>query len=78
MRNFEDIPAAAVQAIEAPVLVISGDRDVVRPEHSMEMARTFRHGALAILPATDHMQIVERDDLLMALIAPFLDRPPPR
>jgi len=73
MRAFEDIPAATVRAIDAPVLVISGDQDVVRPEHSVEMARTFRHAALAILPATDHMRIVEREDLLMPMIAPFLE-----
>jgi hypothetical protein len=48
-----------------------------RPEHTVEMARTFRQGTLAILPATDHIQIVERDDLLMPLIAPFLGHPPP-
>jgi pimeloyl-ACP methyl ester carboxylesterase len=76
MREFQDIPAVAIRAIEAPVLVIAGDRDVVPPEYTVEMFRTFRHGALAILPATDHMQIVERDDLLMPMISPFLDPPP--
>ncbi len=73
MRNFEDIPPAAVRALEAPALVIAGDRDVIRPEHTVEMFRTFRHGALAILPQTDHMQIVDRD--LWPIIAPFLDAP---
>ena len=77
MRNFEDIPPAAVRALEAPALVIAGDRDVIRPEHTVEMFRTFRHGSLAILPGTDHMQIMDRDDLLWPLIAPFLDAPPP-
>ncbi len=75
MRDFQDIPPAEVRAIDAPALVIGGDLDVVRPEHTVEMFRTFRHGALAILPGTDHMQIVERDDLLMPIIAPFLDAP---
>jgi len=39
------------------------------------MLRMFRHGALAILLRTDHLQIVERADLLMPIIAPFLDAP---
>jgi pimeloyl-ACP methyl ester carboxylesterase len=73
MRGFEDIPTAAVQALDVPALVIAGDADVVRVEHTVEMFRAFRHGALAILPRTDHMQVVERD--LMPLIAPFLDEP---
>jgi pimeloyl-ACP methyl ester carboxylesterase len=76
MREFEDIPPSAVRAIDAPALVIGGDRDVVRPEHTVEMFHIFRRGVLAILPATDHMQIVEREDLLVPIIAPFLDAPP--
>jgi pimeloyl-ACP methyl ester carboxylesterase len=75
MRDFADISPTAVRAIDAPALVISGDLDVVRPEHSVEMFRTFRHGALAILPWTDHMAVVEREELLMPIIAPFLDAP---
>jgi len=31
MRDFKDLPADAVRAITAPVLVINGDADVVRP-----------------------------------------------
>jgi len=77
MRDFADIPPAAVRAIEAPALVIAGDNDVIRPEHTVEMFRAFRSGAVAILPQTDHMQIMERDDLLMPIITPFLDGPAP-
>jgi len=73
MRHFEDIPLAAVRAIDAPALVIAGDDDVARPEHTLEMSRAFRRGSLAILPQTDHMQIMERDELLLPMIIPFLE-----
>jgi pimeloyl-ACP methyl ester carboxylesterase len=75
MRDFEDIPPSAVRSLDTPALIIVGDRDVVTPEHALEMSRTFQRGALAILPQTDHMQIVDRDDLLMPIIARFLDAP---
>ncbi len=75
MRDFEDIPPSAVRKLTAPALIIAGDRDVITAEHAVEMSRTFQHGALAILPQTDHMQIVDRDDLLMPIIARFLDGP---
>ena len=75
MRDFEDIPPSAVRNVTSPALIIVGDRDVVTPEHALEMSRTFQHGALAILPQTDHMQIVDRDDLLMPIITRFLDAP---
>lgn len=41
------------------------------------MFRTFRHGALANLPRTDYLQIVESGDPLMPIIAPFLDATTP-
>jgi pimeloyl-ACP methyl ester carboxylesterase len=75
MRDFEDIPPSAVRALDTPALVIVGDRDVITPEHALEMFRAFQRGALAILPQTDHMQIVDRDDLLMPIIARFLSAP---
>lgn len=50
MIAFKDIPDAAIQAIQAPALVINGDAEVVRPEHAITLAHTLAHGQLAILP----------------------------
>lgn len=50
MLAFEDIPDSAIHAIRAPSLVIVGDRDVIRPEHAMELSRLLPHGRLVILP----------------------------
>lgn len=41
------------------------------------MFRLLPHGQLAILPGTDHMALVNRADLLLSLIPPFLDAPMP-
>jgi pimeloyl-ACP methyl ester carboxylesterase len=50
MQNFEDVPDALVRAVEAPTLVIAGDRDIVRPEHAVELAHLFPNARLLILP----------------------------
>lgn len=50
MINFKDIPDTAIQAIQSPALVINGDADVVRTEHSLELSRKLPHAQLAILP----------------------------
>jgi pimeloyl-ACP methyl ester carboxylesterase len=50
MRNFKDIPDTAIEAIQAPALVINGDADVVRAEHALELAHKLPHAKLAILP----------------------------
>lgn len=50
MINFKDIPDAAIQTVQAPALIISGDKDVTPPEHSVALSRTLPHAQLAILP----------------------------
>jgi pimeloyl-ACP methyl ester carboxylesterase len=52
MLAFTDIPDAAIRAIQAPTLVVAGDRDVIRAEHAVELSRTLPRGRLCILPGT--------------------------
>jgi pimeloyl-ACP methyl ester carboxylesterase len=52
MLAFRDIPDASIRGIQAPSLVVIGDRDVIRPEHAIELSRTLPHARLCILPGT--------------------------
>lgn len=81
-----DIPAEVISAIQAPTLIIAGDSDSVRPEHVMEFFRLLGGGVdgelmglpqsrLAILPASSHIGLLFRVDLLEAIITEFLDTP---
>ena len=87
-RGIQDIPAEAIRAIKAPTLLIIGDSDIIRPEHAVEMFRLLGGGVagdlaglprsqLAILPGTTHVTVVQRADLLLSIIPPFLDAPMP-
>lgn len=71
MIDFKDWPAEWLQRIDAPALVLNGDRDVIRTEHAVEIYRLLPHAQLAILPGTDHMQMAERWPV--AMIESFLD-----
>jgi pimeloyl-ACP methyl ester carboxylesterase len=51
MAAFKDIPDEKIKAIQAAALVITGDKDVVRAEHALELSRTLAHARLAILPS---------------------------
>jgi pimeloyl-ACP methyl ester carboxylesterase len=75
MRDFKDIPADAIRGITAATLVIVGDADVIRPEHAVETFRLLPHAQLAVLPATDHMKVTARTELLVPMIVGFLDAP---
>jgi pimeloyl-ACP methyl ester carboxylesterase len=87
-REIQDLPAAAIEAIKAPTLLIIGDSDIVRPEHAVEMFRLLGGGVmgdlaglpnsqLAVLPGTSHVTLVERSDWLLSMVTVFLDAPMP-
>lgn len=87
-RATQDVPADAIRALRAPVLVMAGDSDLVRPEHAVEMFRLLGGGVfgdmagmpnsqLAILPGTSHVSLADKADMLLAMIPPFLDAPMP-
>jgi pimeloyl-ACP methyl ester carboxylesterase len=50
MIEFKDIPETDLRSIEAPALIVAGDRDVTRPEHAVELSRMLPNARLAILP----------------------------
>lgn len=50
MAGFRDVPDAAVRGVRAPTLIISGDRDVARLEHAIELSRLFADARLLVLP----------------------------
>ena len=80
MLEFKDWTSQEVASISAPTLIIIGDRDVVRPEHAVEMYRQLPHAQLAILPNTDHATIMEspeRATWQCAIIEAFLNAPQP-
>ncbi len=73
-----------VKALKVPVLIITGDADVVTLEHSVAMFRLLGGGGmgdmgaplpasrLAVLPATSHTAVIGQVDLLVGVIEPFL------
>ena len=87
-REIQDLPAEAIEEIDAPTLLIIGDSDIVRPEHAVEMFRLLGGGVvgdlaglpnsqLAVLPGTTHATLPERGEWLGSMIGEFLDRPMP-
>lgn len=51
MQTFQDWDEKILTSIEVPVLFISGDKDVMKPEHMVEMWRLVPNAQLMILPA---------------------------
>lgn len=81
--EIQDWSPEAIGKITSPTLLIVGDSDIIRPEHTIELFRLLGGGVpgdltglprsqLAVLPGTTHMTLMERTDLLLVLITPFL------
>jgi pimeloyl-ACP methyl ester carboxylesterase len=60
-------------AITAPVLLVLGDRDFTTVEHGALMLELIPGSSLAVLPATTHMEVTRRSELLLPMLAAFLD-----
>jgi pimeloyl-ACP methyl ester carboxylesterase len=86
--ELQDWPAEDIQGIVSPTLLIFGDSDAIRLEHAVEMFRLLGGGVngdvtglpnaqLAVLPATTHLGVLLRVELLNAMITEFLDAPLP-
>jgi pimeloyl-ACP methyl ester carboxylesterase len=83
----EDNPewsAEDVRGIAAPTMLVIGDSDIIRPEHSVELFRLLGGGVigdlaglprsrLAVLPGTTHVTLVQRSDWLASMVGEFLD-----
>ncbi|AYD48238.1 alpha/beta fold hydrolase [Arachidicoccus soli] len=58
MLNFKDIPDTQIKSIKAPTLIIIGDKDVITPEHAIEMNRLIANSELAIIPPGGHGEYI--------------------
>jgi pimeloyl-ACP methyl ester carboxylesterase len=59
--------------ITAPVLLVIGDHDFMTVEHAALMLQLIPGSQLAVLPGTTHMQVTRRAELLLPMLARFLD-----
>lgn len=85
MLVFKDWTDEAIRSIQAPTLVVIGDRDLATPEHTAKMARLLPHGRLAILPGSHGEYFGEAffpgsknskvPDLFTAMVDEFLAAP---
>ncbi len=82
MRAFADVPTEVVRSVGAATLIVLGDRDIVRPEHALDLARLIPGARLLILPAGHGDYLGEAvstqgesllPDLAARLILEFLD-----
>jgi pimeloyl-ACP methyl ester carboxylesterase len=63
--------------IAAPTLVVAGDDDVIRLDHTSSMYEALPAGQLAIVPGASHALPIEKPADLARLVLEFLASGPP-
>src|SRR5580658_2015019 len=72
-NNLKGWTAAELGGITAPTLLVFGDHGFIRLEHAVQMHELIPGSQLAVLPGTTHMGVLRRADLIVPLVAGFLD-----
>jgi pimeloyl-ACP methyl ester carboxylesterase len=75
--DFKGFAKEDMKAIRAPVLVMQGDRDGVRPEHAVELFRLLPNAQLAVIPGGDHFLLFTSPEKILLTVVAFLDAPGP-
>jgi len=69
------IPLTDLQKINCPTLVIGGDHDVIREEHTMEIYKNIPKAYLWILPNSGHSTPIKYADEFNRKIGEFFNKP---
>jgi pimeloyl-ACP methyl ester carboxylesterase len=70
-----NIPLADLHTVKCPALVIGGDYDVIRPEHTMQIAHNIPRSYLWILPNSGHSTPVVYSELFNRTVDDFFIQP---
>ena len=62
-------------SINAPMLIIQGDRDFVRLEHSVETVKLIPRAELAVVPDASHFALSSEPERVLPMIKRFLEKP---
>lgn len=72
------IDPADLAGVAVPTLVLAGDRDTVRPLHTLRIAAALPNARLGLVPGTSHGLVDEKPELVAALVRDFLAEAPRR
>lgn len=75
MTKEPRIDPASLSAIRAPTLVIAGDRDLIKTDHTRLIADSIKGSRLCIMEGGDHFIAWERADEYNKIVFDFLKKP---
>jgi len=70
-----NIPTSDLSKIKAEVLIIAGDEDIIRSDHSLEMYENIPKAQLCIMPGETHFAPASNPQLFNEIAYKFLSEP---
>ncbi len=65
-------------SVTVPFLILQGDHDFVRLEHSVETVKQIPHAELAVIPDASHFALSSEQERVIPIIKHFLEKPDQR
>ena len=72
LRELPDMSLEELASIQAPVLVMAGDRDIIREEHTLLIYQTLPNAHLAIFPGETHFTPATDHELFNRTVDRFM------
>jgi pimeloyl-ACP methyl ester carboxylesterase len=73
--QWEGFSKGELGSIKAPILIVQGDHDFVRLEHSVETLKLIPHAELAVIPNASHFALSSEQERVIPIIKHFLEKP---
>lgn len=71
----DELSPALLKGLHKRVLVMAGDQDLIKPEHTLLIYESLPEGQLWILPDTGHATFRTRPEWVNPVVLSFLDQP---
>lgn len=75
LKYQPQIEFSELSKIKVPVLIMSGDRDAIKLEHSIEIFKHIENSNLFIMPGATHFGSYEKPDLFNLILGDFFTKP---
>lgn len=75
MMNYPNYSVKELSGINTPTLVVAGDHDLIREEHTIKLFQSIPNSQLLIVPGTSHLCVMEKPDLMNQLVYEFFSTP---
>ena len=75
MLDYPHIPYEKLSVIKAPVLVMAGDRDIIRPEHTLRSFQHISNSQWCVVPGATHGAPWEKKTFFLKLLDDFFNNP---